>query len=755
MLSEEKRSGSLREHGRRGLPVAAIAVLVACIGVIVFGSPLFRVLGFEYSSLSAILLSLFVGLLVSRRLQGEKSTARSFRILIPEIFVLFALPLVVSLFSAIFITNCALWDGVVFYLEVALPATIIASTFGAACGMLARKNRSAMLLYLTIWFGTLVLSFLPGYINPQIFTYGWQYGFFPGLVWDDALTLTAGYAAFQVMAFALAIAFLQLVRLSQRPLRRRMPLVLLVASLVVVIAVGFLSDDLRIESSHARVDKILRGKIVVNSHTTVRFLPRDFTQDQQRLIKGNVLWYLHTIRQQLGLKDTSRDLTIYIYPNSDSRYEYIGTRTASIAKPWLGELHITKGSLRTLKHELTHLLMAEVGSFPFDVSWATGLTEGVAMSIELPYDGLRSIDQQAARVIQTRPHSGVQEIMSFSGFASNASFTSYTIAGSFSRYLLETYGAAAYLKVYHSLDFEAYYHRSLAQLEQAWLAKLKLLETPMNMYDSLRTLSGVADTSVLYRPCLRRIGLMLEDAGVSMRRHKFAEADSLYAIVFNESGRSNALLNRVYAQIDLRHPEIALDILHKRAKKYSVNWYVTLNSRAVAEFIAGDTLTAVGDLATLATIGASDASMVDNYIYSKLLATSLSAHSSVDWKDFFYQSYAGMSALSRARYLDNLAFSSKPELAPYLNFLSANAWMNVGNFNEARIRTQRVLESLQTSSMEDSVLLIVAKMQWAALTDGQMPTVSVPIGFDGLSEEIAEFNEKLTYLHSIGYSLVH
>jgi len=733
-------------------------IFLACLGLVLFGSPLFRVLGFEYAAVAGLMLSLVVGLLISTSLvSGPVKPWSTLYGLLPQLGVLFLIPLITGLLSAIFISNCALWDGILFYFEIALPAVIISTIFGTACGILARKKKWAVLLYLGVWFSSLALSFVPGYFTPQIFTYGWQYGFFPGLVWDDALTLTRSYALFQLGAVLISLLVLQFARLFRmRPAAPTTRDVLILIVLVVgVTTISLLSDDMRIISSHARVEKFLSGRIDVDHHTIVRFKPGDLTVDEQRLLKGNLLWYLHDIRERMGLHDTSRDFRIYVYPGSDERYEFVGTRSANIAKPWLGELHITKGSLRSLKHELTHLLMAEVGSFPFYISWATGLTEGVAMSIELPYDGLRSINQQAARVVQTRPHSGVQEIMSFAGFASNASFTSYTLAGSFSRYLLDHYGSAPYIKVYKTLDFENVYHQSLSQLEQEWLAALKPFETPMTVYDSLRTLNGISDTSVLYRPCLRRIGKLMAAASSAMKKHMLLKADSLYAIVFKESGRSNALAGRLYAQIELHRPLVALKILDSTAKPLSNYWYVTLGTRAVAEYLAKDTSVAIRDFSTLAAIGASDASLVDSYIFARTLAQPLSRGAGTDWVKYFYASYTGISARAHAVMIDSILERSVDSVRPYLTYLSAMSWLAAGRIYAAERRLHECIPTLRAGSIEDSLIITLAKMRLAVLEESEPQLTEVPAGFDGLLEDITEAKNKISYLRSIGYSLDH
>ena len=91
----------------------------------------------------------------------------------------------------------------------------------------------------------------------------------------------------------------------------------------------------------------------------------------------------------------------------------IGTRTASFSKPWLGEVHIAKENLESLKHEFTHVMLRQKGVFPFYASWSTGLTEGAAMSVEPEYDGIYTLDEHAARILQMHYATGVKEVMSF------------------------------------------------------------------------------------------------------------------------------------------------------------------------------------------------------------------------------------------------------------------------------------------------------------------------------------------------------
>lgn len=241
--------------------------------------------------------------------------------------------------------------------------------------------------------------------------------------------------------------------------------------------------------------------------------------------------------------------------------KFVGTASASIAKPWMNELHISKDNLGSLKHELVHTLLSTYGNFPFDISWSTGLTEGAAVAMEESYDGIRNCDEYAARIVQLGLAKGVKEIMSFTGFVAQASGKSYTLAGSFSKYLIQHYGSEKFLSLYNIRQYESIYGKPVDVLEREWIASLQPLQTPMNRYDSLRVRFYFDRTSILNEPCLRKIGRMMKEAGELFTQQKYKEADEIYDLVAHETDRLDAIRGRVLCQLRMNDPKAALTVL--------------------------------------------------------------------------------------------------------------------------------------------------------------------------------------------------
>lgn len=534
-----------------------IAVAIISVAEIALSAPLFRTLGFEYSALMAIVLSFACGVYAAK-LPRPAARTDIFRLLRRTV-ILWLVPLVVSLCSLVFIRNCAFWDGLLLYVEIALPSALLGAGFGAVISSFLKSPRAALWTFVGFWTISLVVSLLPGYTNPQLYTYGWQYGFFPGLTWDESIDLSNAYLIFRIEN---ALWLLLLLGVTHSWYERRAPTTRTIFSLALAIALMVsihFNDSVGITTSHDLVARKLNEQFTVD-RATIRYATDEFTSDEVQKIAGDVRWYLHDIRGKYQLEEY-RPITVYIYPSAQALFDLIGTRSASISKPWLSELHIAKENLNSLKHELTHVLLREKGSWPFYASWSTGLTEGAAMAVEYDYDGIYTLDEHAANILRLHYASGVKEVMAFSGFAANASQKSYVLAGSFSRFLLAVYGADKFNRVYTSLSFEKEYGRSLDTLEAEWKRWLAPLMHPLSTVDSLHFRYYYDRASILFNPCLRRIGKLERRAERAYREKRYTEAEELYRSAAHEGGGLTPLVMESYVMVHRNNIAGALRLL--------------------------------------------------------------------------------------------------------------------------------------------------------------------------------------------------
>ncbi len=564
--------------------------LAVALGIILFASPLFRVLGFEYSAISALAVSLATMLAVLRYERTSGDILRAHVVL----HLLSLIPLLVSLASLLFIPNCALGDGIVFYFQIVPFTTEIAILLGLFIGATAPSRPLAILAVMGSWLLWLGISFIPGYCGPQIFIYGWQYGYFPGFVWDEAMELTHGYWFSRLIVFASLGMSFWCIRLPKKWYS-------LLAAILIPAGVAAL-DTYLLSQSYPQCDVIETDTMVrrelsktfTSGRATIHYQQLSLTKDEIEYLRYSTRVTLDSIASFFALGSDTSAVNIYLYPSAAVMSRYVGTQNASVSKPWRSELHIAKENLSSLQHELVHVLLHKQGSFPFSVSHSTGLTEGAAEAFDSVFNGIHTINDVAVTILQDSLARGVSGIMGFLGFASNASGKSYALTGSFSSYLHSKYGAAAYLSLYATRDYQSIYHRSLESLDSQWQRSLLAGASPMSHDDSLRTNYYFNKHSIIADPCLRRIGKMMKQARAVLMAKQYRRADSLYEVVANESGRTDAIGWRMYCHLYMNDAKGALAILDTSTGTRSET------ARAPYHLMRGDLLYLTNDTVALA-----------------------------------------------------------------------------------------------------------------------------------------------------------
>jgi hypothetical protein len=562
--SESRDSLEHAPSGRARLGVLALLTLLASAAIILFGSPLFQTLGFEYSGCAALILSLTVG--IDSALSPRP--ARFVRGLVVSLGrgVLLALvPLLVSLLSLLWLPNCALDEGLAFYAEIGLPTALLAAGFGFGFCLLFLRRVWGLVTYLLFWLLTALLSLLPGYANPQLFSYGWQYGYFPGFIWDRAIELRPAYLAFRFENVLWLVVLLDTA--YDLYYRERGRFILPGLLLVAVIALFGSHDNLGITTSQSQVEEYLSREAYLGGRAWVYYKPGSLTDQEIRDLQHDVPIYLDAIRETYGLADRSQAwqpfdaIHIYVYPDAETMERLIGTRAASIAKPWLGDVHIMKSALGSLKHELTHVVLRTIGNFPFYASWSTGLTEGAAVAMESPDGALFTNDELAAQLLKSGMASGVSSVMQFTGFASENSAKSYTLAGSFTRYLLKQYGARKFREVYGSLDYEKAYGKPIEALEREWRSSLRLAGVVLDTNDVTRLHALFGSPSILNMPCVRRLGKLERAATLAFEHDNYGDAYRASLDAYMEGGGASDAWNAARALVMLGRLDDARTLL--------------------------------------------------------------------------------------------------------------------------------------------------------------------------------------------------
>ncbi len=450
--------------------------------------PLLNYLGYEFSTAIALVASFVSGFLTIAfmRLESDPSSPiphhplRTFiRVLVLNLSLL-VIPLAVILANAFFVKNCSFLQGFGLFVLIPIVSVVFSSALGFFCAV---HYRHAKIIFALFFLATVAYALALGYFTPAIFSYNFFYGFFPGLTYDEALSIRPALVWFRLVTLFVAGIF---VGMSVLLLRTTSPAdsvwkkgtTLLrsltqgrtaILSCVVVLALGLLwwfRGELGFESHRGFIQQQL-GSSFTTKHFVLYYAKESYDDEEIRWIGAEHEFRLKQISDVLNVPFKGK-IESYIYPSEVSKQRLIGAGNTNIAKPWSSQIHITKQSLdNTLKHELVHVLAAPFGLPIVNASLSTGLVEGLAMAIDWDW-GNRTPHEYSAAMRKFGITPDIAPLMTPTGFAAQSSSVSYVLAGSFCRYLIEVHGIRAMMLLYRSTDYEKVYGRPLEKLIADW-----------------------------------------------------------------------------------------------------------------------------------------------------------------------------------------------------------------------------------------------------------------------------------------------
>ncbi len=525
--------------------------------------PLLHALGYESSFLFALLGSVTSGFLTIGRIRPlyrEPALGRSLMMIgarrslqssLVTNLTLLLIPLIVLLANALFVRNCSLIDGVLFYLLLAAVSVVFSTSLAFFCVMHYRRSR-------TMFFAFMLLSFCyalaVGYYTPAIFSYNFFYGYFPGFTYDEGMSITSTLVSFRLITLGLAAVLVwlgNLILASSEPsagvISKGLALVqtlvqpgqrgLTVLLLFLGVGVYVFRCDLGYESTSGYIRSWLGGEL--KTEHFVIYYPRNLLSAEQlaRLADEHEFRYTQLL-DVFSLPRFDR-IESFIYPSADAKLRLIGAGNTDIAKPWSKQVHVTlQSAYATLKHELTHVIAGKFGVPVLHVSLRMGLTEGLPMALEGTY-GARTLDVYAAAMEQMRTAPDIVALLSPEGFLTQAPSVSYVLAGSFSHFLIDTYGIRPFLMVYAGEDWMSVYDRPVTILVQEWKNALRTLDIERS--DLAATKTFFSRSSIFQKTCPRVVGERNRIAGRALAGRQYAVAESLYAVSYNEGGSFESL----------------------------------------------------------------------------------------------------------------------------------------------------------------------------------------------------------------------
>jgi len=538
-------------------------VLIGIINIFLSQLPLTNTVHYEFSAANAILLFLFGGILsIKLHNKYELDIGIVYDKLKLGLLLLIAIPFIIGSISTIFFSTCPFSRGILFYIVITIPSLLFGFITGSFINVIVWRLR--YLIFIITFIIILFIPLIEFYFNPQIYFYNPIFGYYPGTIYDEDLSVNSTlllYRSFNILFFGLLGFYSYLPKLKKKINRIQALLLLLV-----ITSLFFLFKPVLSYSTDFNKMKNKLGKVLYTDHFNIYYSEKIDSGNSIELLGLKHEYYYEQVKNALTLSTKNR-ITSFVFLNSNQKRELFGAGNADVAKPWLRQIYLNYPSYNlSLKHELVHILAGEFGTTPFLVSdnLSTALLEGLAMAIENDYDG-NSVHYMAKTAYQAGYKFPVTQLFNGFNFFSQYSSISYIYAGSFIKYLIETYGIEPVKSLYSDQNFEKYIGKSIAELESDYLKFLDSYKIDFNK-DKARLYFG--GQPIFQKYCARTTAHETKTAWKLFNDKKYEEAKELFDKVYGYSGAYSPLHGLVNSKTKLNKTLEAEFILVNEINKF-------------------------------------------------------------------------------------------------------------------------------------------------------------------------------------------
>jgi len=465
------------------------SVLISFIIVFIFSIvltffPLIGTLGFEFSAITALLLSFLTVIIAASLINSdriERGTKRNSLAHIGSIyfinFLLLLIAFIVGYLSSLLKGDCYINEGSLFFLLIPTVSVFFSTSVGLFWGyFLGRKG--IIIGLITIFFMAL-FALWKLYSGVSLFVYNPIFGFFPGPLYDEAIPITLTLIIARITILLWGIAILLAIRIIEgfnRNLIRIWDALFFVLIAIAIITVYLKEPEIGISYTRDYISQNVLSGSIETDNFTIFYDPGSPEAKDIELIAMDHEWRYKQLKEALDLDSTDK-IKSYIYPNVGTRKKLIGAGETTIANPVHNEIHLIYDSFPhpVLKHELVHVMAGEFGNDLLKISPKIGLLEGIAVAVD--WRGQKYNPHQWSKVMMEMEIApNIEDIVGF-GFWYAPADVGYTLMGSFSRYLIDTYGIEKYKTAYKTGSFSEY-GKNVEELALEWNEFLKSVETP-------------------------------------------------------------------------------------------------------------------------------------------------------------------------------------------------------------------------------------------------------------------------------------
>jgi len=512
-------------------------ILYFFLTIILLSQSLFNYLGYEFSAIIGLLSFFITSLITYKILFIEKEKKNFFDSITLSLKInlsLLLIPLLLSILNSILVKNCSFIQGLIFF--ILIPVVTIIFSVSLSILVYSFFNKYKRTILFIIFLIIIIFSFLEYYINPQLFIYNPFIGFFPGLMYDEELTITSSlifYRLYNIIISILLLSFAYIfyqidgnVRYKNKlyKLKHAFKKPLIILLLLIIFFFHFFSNELGITSSKKYIISKL-GSEYQTEHFNFYYSSSNINENNLKEILNISEFYFTKISNELKVNFKSK-IDIFIYPSPQEKNKLIGAKYTLISKPWLKQIHINQNSIdEALKHELVHIIASDFGIPILKIGVSAYLIEGLAMAIEWQW-GYRTLHEYSSSIIKYLPQIDIEKIFSTYGFIFNNPNIAYVLSGSFIKYLIEYYGIDKTKSLYSTGKYYELFGKDKNNLIIEW--KKYLLTYHIFEEDSVITFYTFKRPSMFQKVCFRTIANINEEANIELQNKNYDKAIELY-----------------------------------------------------------------------------------------------------------------------------------------------------------------------------------------------------------------------------------
>ena len=522
--------------------------------------PLFNYVGYEFSAVMTIPAAFISGLLTIGFIRihvHQAISRRKFITVIVHYFivngVLLSIPLAVMSANAFAVKNCSFAQGLAYYALLPLCSMIFAVSLALPLGILFRRART---IFIVLIIAILLQIVVITYTEPQLFAYNFVLGYFPGITYDETLNDLSSLVLYReftliasllcVIIFFLAVKMIwsdyKLYENVQSFRVRKGDRILYGSAFICLCLLGYghlERSRLGFQFSASDIQSGLGG-MATTTHFVLYYPKGEMSEHDVQFLKAEAEYQyavdVFRMKESLG---RGEKVSVYLYPTGEAKRRYIGTATTNIAKPWRKEIHLTLDSFEdTFRHELVHVLAANVGLPVIGASDRMGLNEGFATAVDWNWPEF-SPHEYAAAMQHEKLLGDPAALFTYTGFAVQQGSYVYIVAASFTQYLIDRFGVNRFKEVFPAGHFVEVYGVPLDVLIDDWEGFLRTVNASALPGETVRTL--FAQQSIFRKTCARVTAERNSNAVQAIRVKNFAKAESEFSASFDDAQTAFAL----------------------------------------------------------------------------------------------------------------------------------------------------------------------------------------------------------------------